>query len=103
MVDTLQCAPYAHAADHQECSVSRKSKASETTEATAMGYAFGVVVISILVMIALPGASIGGPLTFETIDIPNVAPTVPGDINSRGQIVGLFVASGTHGFLLSKG
>src|SRR6266436_2148099 len=72
-------------------------------EGTPMRYTFAVVAISILVTIGLPVASMGGPLAFETIDVPNAGPTVPNDINSRGQIVGLFVASGTHGFLLSKG
>src|SRR5437867_2620661 len=68
-----------------------------------MGYTFAVVVISILVMIGLPTTGMGDPLAFEFIDVPNAGPTVATGINNRGQIVGLFVASGTHGFLLSKG
>src|SRR6266849_6912358 len=69
-----------------------------------MGYAFAVVVISILMMIGLPVASLGDPLAFEFIDVPNAGPTVANGINNRGQIVGLFRnAFGTHGFLLSKG
>jgi hypothetical protein len=59
-----------------------------------------VVVISILMMI--PVASSGDPLAFEFIDVPNAGQTVATGINNRGQIVGLFLASGTHGFLLSK-
>ena len=68
-----------------------------------MGYTFAVIVISLLVMSGLPVASAADPLAFEVIDVSNAGPTVANGINNRGQIVGHFVASGTHGFLLSKG
>jgi len=69
-----------------------------------MRLTFAVVAISALMMIGLPVASHGDPLPFESIDVPHAAPTVPNGINSKGQIVGLFRdATGTHGFLLTKG
>ena len=69
-----------------------------------MGYTLAAVVISMLVMIGLPVAGMGDPLTFDSIDVPNAGPTVANGINNKGQIVGLFRdATGTHGFLLSKG
>lgn len=62
----------------------------------------GVLTISMLVMLGAP-VSQAGPLTFQSIDVPHAGATVATGINNRGQIVGFFVASGTHGFLLSKG
>jgi uncharacterized membrane protein len=63
-----------------------------------------VLAISVLVMLSAPADSIGGPLTFQSIDVPNSGVTVATGVNNRGQIVGLFRdASGTHGLLLSKG
>ena len=41
--------------------------------------------------------------TFTTIDLPGATDTLAIGINARGQIVGLYVAGGTHGFLLDKG
>jgi len=68
------------------------------------GYRFTVVVISMVVMLGLAATSTGNPLTFEDLDVPNAGTTVANGINDKGQIVGLFRgASGTHGFLLSKG
>src|SRR2546426_12807716 len=42
--------------------------------------------------------------SFTTIDFPGATSTQPWGINTRGDIVGLYVSGGvTHGFLLSTG
>jgi hypothetical protein len=51
-----------------------------------------------------PNVFAQGP-TFTTIDFPGASTTTPWGINTRGDIVGLFVNAdkSTHGFLLSEG
>src|SRR5215813_8945190 len=51
-----------------------------------------------------PKAVAGNAASFTTIDVPGAGFTIAIDINFNGQIVGRYNdATGTHGYLLSKG
>src|SRR5262249_18730036 len=66
----------------------------------------GMVGLSVLVAVASL-ASAATSYTFTTIDVPGTFETVPEGINDAGQIVGVFVVSGTvptsQGFLRDTG
>jgi uncharacterized membrane protein len=66
---------------------------------------FSLCMLGVSVMMAIgPKVLAGGAPSFTTIDVPGAGFTIAIDINFNGQIVGRYNdATGTHGYLLSKG